>query len=171
MCGAREWKLAQVPPSYSPSRSTIHTPVMQLPPGMSLCNSDAAWDTCTKKAGLGLLAKQIRHTRSWDPLPAALSPYPFSRRPWLFEKLSEQHSLFTFNVWMRSGSQVLVRAVNSKSYPMEFYGVLIDVEFLSSSFRFFLLTFIPRDQNSLADSLAKFAPCIEPATLLVWTRF
>ena len=60
-------------------------------------------------------------------------------------------------VWMRSDSQVLIRAINSKTYPMELFGVLMDVEFLSSSFDFILFSFVPRAQNSTADSLAKSA--------------
>ena len=70
--------------------------------------------------------------------------------------LSSKHSLLS-KVWFRSDSQGLITAINSKTYPVELYGVLSDIEFLSSSFSFIAFSFIPRAQNMLADSLAKNA--------------
>ncbi|CAN6814314.1 unnamed protein product, partial [Brassica oleracea] len=37
---------------------------------------------------------------------------------------------------MRSDSQLLIKAINSKTYPMELFGVLMDIELLSSTFAF-----------------------------------
>lgn len=63
---------------------------------------------------------------------------------------------------------VLVTAVNLKSYPTELFGVLMDVESLSSSFQFFfLLSFVLIAQNSIADSLVKSALCINSASTLI----
>uniref|UniRef100_A0A0D3AFF5 Lon protease homolog, mitochondrial n=1 Tax=Brassica oleracea var. oleracea TaxID=109376 RepID=A0A0D3AFF5_BRAOL len=53
--------------------------------------------------------------------------------------------------------QELARAINSKTYPMEFSGVLMDIELLSSSFVFYYVSFIGRELNGVADALAKSA--------------
>ena len=75
----------------------------------------------------------------------------------LREALRTAQTSHLTKVWMRSDSLELVRAVNSKSYPMELFGVLMDIEFLSSSFDFIMFSFIPRAQNTVADLLAKSA--------------
>ena len=127
----------------------------------------AAWTTTTKRAGLGW----ILGNTTTSPQVSGSSASSFVSSPLLAEALALReairaaHAANLPNVWMRSDSQVLVRAVNSKKFPMELYGVLMDIEYLSSRFMFFLLSFIPREQNSAADSLATSALCIEPATL------
>lgn len=60
-----------------------------------------------------------------------------------------------FKVWFWTDSQELIRAMNSKSYPVELYGVLTDIESISSLFISPLFSYIPRSQNMIADSLAK----------------
>ncbi|WZZ54398.1 hypothetical protein YC2023_054505 [Brassica napus] len=45
---------------------------------------------------------------------------------------SAQQSLLS-KVWFRSDSQGHIRAINSKTYPVELYGVLSDVEFYQMS--------------------------------------
>ena len=76
-------------------------------------------------------------------------------------------------VWMRSDSQMFIKAINwSKIYSMELFGVLMDAEFLSSSFDFILFSFVPRAQNSTADSLAKSTLGHGSfSSLLCWTYF
>ena len=44
----------------------------------------------------------------------------------------------------------------------------MDVELLSSTFAFILFTFIPRAQNSRADSLEKSAFCNSTSAMLYW---
>ncbi|KAG2239184.1 hypothetical protein Bca52824_090044 [Brassica carinata] len=61
------------------------------------------------------------------------------------------------NVWFRTDSQELARAINSKTLSVELFGVLMDIEFLSSSFDFCFVSFISRDSNVAADLLAKSA--------------
>lgn len=58
------------------------------------------------------------------------------------------------NVWFRTDSQELARAINSKTYPVELFGVFMDIELLSSSFDFCFVSFIGREHNFTADSLA-----------------
>ncbi|KAG2314979.1 hypothetical protein Bca52824_018101 [Brassica carinata] len=69
------------------------------------------------------------------------------------------------NVWCRTDSQELVRAFNSKTYPVELFGVLMDIEFLSSSFTSFFVSYVSRENNTTADSLAKSALYNYPTTL------
>ncbi|KAL0794425.1 hypothetical protein Bca101_065802 [Brassica carinata] len=62
------------------------------------------------------------------------------------------------NVRFRSDSQELSRAINSKVYSVELFGVLMNIELLSSSFDFcFFFSFVGRENNATADSIAKAA--------------
>lgn len=63
----------------------------------------------------------------------------------------------SLSVWIRSDSLQLVRAIRSKIYPMDIFGVLMDVECLSLYFNFVSFCFIHRDQNFFADFIAKSA--------------
>ncbi|KAF2585157.1 hypothetical protein F2Q70_00037693 [Brassica cretica] len=74
---------------------------------------------------------------------------------WVRSKAAKRTSLL--NVWFCTDSQELARAINSKTYPMEFSGVLMDIELLSSSFVFYYVSFIGRELNGIADALAKSA--------------
>lgn len=56
-----------------------------------------------------------------------------------------------------SDSQELVKAINSKSYSVELYGVFFDIEVLSLSFASVLFSYVLRYQNVTAGSLAKNA--------------
>lgn len=51
----------------------------------------------------------------------------------------------------------LVRAINSKFFPMELFGVLKDIESLSLSFDFIFFSHIQRNCNVRADLLARLA--------------
>ncbi|CAN7053927.1 unnamed protein product [Brassica oleracea var. botrytis] len=56
-----------------------------------------------------------------------------------------------------SDCQVLVRAICSKSSPVELYGLVCEIELLSSLFDYCTLSFISRSLNLEADLLAKSA--------------
>ena len=60
-------------------------------------------------------------------------------------------------VWLRTDSQEFARAINSKKYLVELFEVLMDIKFLSFSFSFFFVSFVGREHNVIADSLAKSA--------------
>ncbi|KAF3610060.1 hypothetical protein DY000_02047157 [Brassica cretica] len=61
--------------------------------------------------------------------------------------------------WFRSNCQVLVRAIGSKSSPIELYGLVCDIELRSSLFDYSTLSFISRFLNLEADLLVKSALC------------
>ncbi|XP_048619832.1 uncharacterized protein LOC125590342 [Brassica napus] len=125
---ARKWLLAQA--TASPTHSSPLQSEIQLPiaPDVIICNTDAAW-TMAKRAEALALREKIQE--------AQRNPYT--------------------NVWFRTDSQELARAINSKTYSVELFGVLIDIELLSSYFSFFFVSFISRDHNGVADTLAKSA--------------
>ncbi|KAF3582122.1 hypothetical protein DY000_02028994 [Brassica cretica] len=76
------------------------------------------------------------------------------------EALLHASSLGFTKIWLRSDSQVLMRAINQKRGPTGLFGVLPDIVSLSSSFKFCRFTFFSRDLNGLADSIAKAQLCI-----------
>ena len=132
MCSVREWSLAQV--KLLPTSSS-QSPLMQevsLPPGTSLGNSEAAWSSSSLMAGLGWHFSMVSTTgmaRSSTMVSSVTSPL-LAEALALREALRAAQSSYLTKVWMRYESLELVRAVNSKSYPMELFGVLMDVEFL-----------------------------------------
>ncbi|KAG2267934.1 hypothetical protein Bca52824_062489 [Brassica carinata] len=77
----------------------------------------------------------------------------------------ENNRLTKADVWFCTDSQELARAVNSKSYLVELFGVLMDIESLSYCFDFFFVSFVGRENNVVADSLAKAALSSFPSTL------
>ncbi|WZZ84163.1 hypothetical protein YC2023_104735 [Brassica napus] len=67
-----------------------------------------------------------------------------------------QHKSFS-NVWFRTVSQELARAIDSKTYSLELFRVLMDIELLSSSFDFIVVSYVSGTLNGVADFLAKAA--------------
>lgn len=155
---AREWLLAQAtssPNHFSPPQSVVQLPIA---PDVIRCNTDAAW-TVAKRAGLGWHFDDItRHIRTeaskvTDHVSSPLMAEALALREAV---QTAQRNAYT-NVWFRTDSQELARAINSKTYSVELFGVLTDIELLSSYFRFFFVSFISRDHNGGADTLAKTA--------------
>ncbi|KAF3526373.1 hypothetical protein F2Q69_00050752 [Brassica cretica] len=73
------------------------------------------------------------------------------------------------HIWLRSDSQVLIRALSSGRRPIDLHGVLSDIFSISSScFVSCRFSFISRDLNGPADSYAKAclfsgpSSCISP---------
>ena len=56
-----------------------------------------------------------------------------------------------------SDCQTLIRAINNRAMVSEIFGVVADINHLSSLFISISFAFIPRSQNSEADALAKHA--------------
>lgn len=59
------------------------------------------------------------------------------------------------NLKICSDSQTLIRAINSKSQIKEIYGIITDIQQISSAFNSLSFSFIPRSMNQEADELAK----------------
>ncbi|KAF8050588.1 hypothetical protein N665_1932s0002 [Sinapis alba] len=139
-----------------------HIPVAPPRFDTARCFPDAAWSNSSLKAGLRWIisveSPSLQHEGS--------TMCPFVSSPLLAEALALREASMQPNLLnsptfgcFNSNLQEFIRTINSKTYSMELFEVLIDIMFLFSSFDFALFSFIPRAQNSSADSLAKSAIC------------
>ena len=60
-------------------------------------------------------------------------------------------------IWIKTDCQALVAFINSKNHPKDLYGISRDIEHLSLSFDCISFSYVSRNLNSKADSLAKSA--------------
>ncbi|KAF3487207.1 hypothetical protein F2Q69_00054428 [Brassica cretica] len=140
----------------STTRAELQLPI---PSDCSIVNCDASWLSESFSAGLGWLIeeKQSGVTTEFQ----ARAEYVAS--PLMAEALALREALTTVrqhrcsNVWIRSDNLELIRAINSKAFPMELFGVLKDIEFISQFFDFICFTHVSRSYNGRVDSLAKSA--------------
>lgn len=129
-----------------------------FPPEVILCNTDGAW-LISKHAGLGWCFQNsaqnlyLEGSRSLNHVSSPLMVEALAMRA----AIEEAKHISLTKVWFRTDSQELSRAINWKSYPVKLFGVLMDIELLSSSFAFFYVSFIGHALNGTADSLAKSA--------------
>ncbi|RIA04858.1 hypothetical protein BRARA_K00856 [Brassica rapa] len=162
----REWLQAQVP---TPTQLRPALLEFEIPPtrmDVTLCNSDAAWSSANHRAGLGWCFTDLQATviqeqsRALAHISSPLVAEALAMR----EAMLEAKRRPLTKVWFRTDSRELARAIYSKSYPVELFGVLMDIEILSSSFIFCFISFVGREHNAAADSLAKAAlSCFSPA--------
>ncbi|RID49840.1 hypothetical protein BRARA_H00612, partial [Brassica rapa] len=96
------------------------------------------------------------------------SSFKHTRSPLIGEALAMRSALShaldlgITRVCVYSDCQQLVRAILSKSPPVELYGIARDIDTLSLQFDVFSLSFISRNFNVTADLLAKTALCNIP---------
>ena len=163
----REWIAAQATaprPTKSPAQ---HRPQAPVRTDIVRCNTDAAWSGTTLRAGIGwhfddpVSGSHTEGARSLELISSPLMAEALAMR----EAIREAKHASVTDVWFRTDSQELARAVNSKSYPVELFGVLMDIESLSYCFDFFFVSFVGRENNVVADSLAKAALSSFPSTL------
>ncbi|KAF3607371.1 hypothetical protein DY000_02051304 [Brassica cretica] len=126
----REWLQAQVPTSTQLRPALLEFEIPPTRMNVTLCNSDAAWSSASHRAAEAVAMR---------------------------ETMLEAKRLSLTKVWFRTDSRELARAIFSKSYPVELFGVLMDIEILSSSFIFYFISFVGREYNVAADFLAKAA--------------
>lgn len=130
-----------------------------VPEECAIINCDASWRIETLTAGLGWIVED----KQSDLCIEGQARSEFVASPLMAEALALREALITVrqhgspNVWIRSDNLELIRAINSKVFPMELYGVLKDIESLSSSLDFILFSHVLRSCNVRADSLAKDA--------------
>lgn len=156
----KEWEEAQ-------ANRLIQTPILTTRPNLApneatvFCNTDAAWRSDHKAAGLGW----IFTNRNSQELHRASTPHQNVSSACMGEALAIREALiqaaslqFT-NICIRTDSQVLVRAITMRRRSMELYGILSDIDSLafssSSPFSSCSFTFTPRACNGPAGLLAK----------------
>ncbi|KAF3532292.1 hypothetical protein DY000_02042111 [Brassica cretica] len=139
------------------SRPADTSPTTLLPTTL-ICNTDAAWRSDTKSAELGWiftdqnLTEIRRGSLFQDHVSSALLAEGLAVRSALLHAVSSGYT----NIWLRSDSQVLVKAINLKHRPSELYETLIDIASIStSSFSSCRFSYVSRLQNGPADQIAK----------------
>ncbi|KAF3581630.1 hypothetical protein DY000_02030094 [Brassica cretica] len=162
MAGAQEWKLAQFtsdpPRTIQKGIALALTPT--VPQGTILCNSDAAWNQNSESTGLGWIftppgSPTLQGSQYQTHVQSALLAEALAIR----SALQHAIQLGYTQIWLRSDSLVLVRAITSIAKPKILHGVLSDIETLSSTFSFCVFSFTPRELNGPADHLAKATLC------------
>lgn len=126
-------------------------------PDTAIVQSDGAWNEATQTAGLGaLIASQQGR---WTQASAA----PFVASPLIAEGLALKAAIIKCKqlglqkLRCEADSSQLVKAINGGNTIAELYGIVADIIHLSASFISISFTWIPRENNKTADSLAKHA--------------
>ena len=156
---AREWWLAQPTAMKAPRQPNLIIPTLNAEANCVSVFTDAAWRASDGATGCGWIFKDstrqsTQHgSKCFDNTASALTGEALAIRL----ALSHALSLGYTRVCVFSDCQVLVRAICSKSSPVKLYGLVCDIELLSSLFDYCTLSFISRSLNLEADLLAKSA--------------
>lgn len=122
-----------------------------------ICNTDAAWRSDSGKGGLAWIftnqdgAEFDRGALYQEHISSACMAEALAIR----HALLNARDLHINNIWLRSDSQVLIKAISSERRSIELYGVLSDIASISSSFSSCRFSFLKRELNGPADSYAK----------------
>ena len=141
--------------------STSQTPAIEMPSSAMYCNTDAAWISDTKAAGLGWIftdneGQEItRGSSTQSHVSSTLMEEVLAVR----EALIHASSLNLTHICLRKNSQMLVRAITTGRRPSDLFRLLSDVDSLASTptstFLFCRFIFILRSSYGLANSIAK----------------
>ncbi|XP_013608331.1 PREDICTED: uncharacterized protein LOC106315106 [Brassica oleracea var. oleracea] len=159
IANAREWNASQLPGLDPP---IARNP--RLPPTLTIttepaCFTDAAWHSSTNRAGCGwyILTPEktitLQGTRMFEHISSPLMAEALAIRSALLHALDAGITL----ICIKSDCQALINALSSKYHSADIYGIIRDIEALSYRFSRISFSFIPRSQNSMADTLAKSA--------------
>ena len=154
---AREWWEAQPTSPAAPLGQNGVTTTASGTTGMIICCSDAAWQATTNRAGCGWIFTEesgeciLQGKATFDHTVSPLMAEALAIRSALLHALEAGFS----RICIKSDCQALVAVITSTHHPTELYGITRDIEHLSLSFDCIAFTFIPRNLNVMADSLAK----------------
>ncbi|XP_056863945.1 uncharacterized protein LOC130511119 [Raphanus sativus] len=141
----KEWDSAQLlikkPLPKAPIKPLI-AQSLNLHPLTIRCNTDAAWKA--GEAGLAWIftdsegVELNRGSQHKDQISSACMAEAMAIRSALLHAID----LHINHIWLRSDSQVLIRAISSGKHPAELYGVLSDISSITrlSFFRFRFLS-------------------------------
>ncbi|KAF3505599.1 hypothetical protein F2Q69_00008334 [Brassica cretica] len=123
------------------------------------CFVDAAWDSTAKRAGTAwILNKHLpHHARSGSQIFDNVNSPLMAESLALRNGIEELIKAGVQSTTVFSDCQTLIRAIVNKSQIKEVYGVLQDIDRLSSLFVSICFQFISRSQNRETDFLAKQA--------------
>ena len=152
IAAAREWNSSQGLAAV-PRRSQ---PVRVIPQdNCVMVRSDAAWNETNKIAGLGWTIKTQNRVSSFS------SPMRFVGSPLIAEGLALREAvekcrdLGLTKIRCESDCAQLIKALTFDHPLAELYGIVADIEAVALSFDFVSFTWISRERNRDADSLAK----------------
>lgn len=157
---ARAWQSAQhhnTAPITQPivSKLSLSTPLLKE----TQCFVDAAWISATCMGGFGWIFKDPTSgsTRSMSTnrshVGSALIAEALAVKAVLLDAVSSGLTSVTF--W--SDSKSLISALSSKDKHIDIQGILHDISVLCRSFVSISFNYVPRLENSKADSIAKSA--------------
>ncbi|VVA93705.1 unnamed protein product [Arabis nemorensis] len=154
---AREWSLAQSNTYLRPK----HNDIPQSPPilrdGTINCCTDAAWNSETRMAGLGWNFTDSKLTTNHSTVvPHVVSPL-MGELLALRDALLSATQIGFRSITFHSDSSILIKAIKSKSQLLEILGILFDIQACLPNFNFICFKCIPREANTVADSIAKQA--------------
>lgn len=120
IAAVREW-IAAEPQKAPTSRSTRRPPpICDCPATTTLCYTDAAWKIESKAAGLAWIFTDLatqdinRGTTAQDHVSSAIMAEALAIRGALLHAIS----LNITHIWIRSDSQLLIRAITSRRHPV-----------------------------------------------------
>ncbi|CAA7045734.1 unnamed protein product [Microthlaspi erraticum] len=152
---AREWQEAQEKPITGKlkSRSTR----APIPPRFIRCQTDGAWNELEKSGGM---AWTFHHSNNQLITQRAIARRNIAS-PLIAEGLAIRNALvhaldlgFT-SLHVASDSQQIIKAINSGGQTSEVFGILQDITHLALSFTEIVFVSISRENNVVADVLAK----------------
>ncbi|CAA7055149.1 unnamed protein product [Microthlaspi erraticum] len=158
VASAREWQRAQLNEEANCARPRLVTkPPIRLE--ATRCNSDAAWVKETKIAGLGWVftnarADQLGHgSTSECSVRSALMAEALA----VLRSLQQAREIGHNYLSVVSDSQKLIEAINRGNPSKEIHGIHHDILEIARSFSSISFYFVSRDENVLADRIAKNA--------------
>lgn len=138
-----------------PKNRAIPTPIHDA--GTLVVRSDAAWNSAFNVAGNGwVLLSTPNHKEFHDRLEWVSSPL-------LAEGLALRDAMHSClrsgatTVRGKSDSAQLIRCLNSGDIVSELHSIVSDILYFASFFRSCSFVWIPRENNAIADGLAKMA--------------
>ncbi|KAF2540833.1 hypothetical protein F2Q68_00029855 [Brassica cretica] len=149
---AREWATSQIslPRSARTPPSSVTNPM-----DCALIKTDAAWNERLNIAGLGwTIASQDKSSSFSSPAHHVSSPLVAEGLA-VREAVLKCRELGLARIIIESDSAVLIKALQTKASLAGLYGILIDIISVTSSFDFVSFKWISRDNNVVADTLAK----------------
>lgn len=162
LTAAREWDLAQITqkkPIGAQHSNRNHRAPIQNSRTTTKCYIDAAWDASTGRAGLAWVIKDLSSgfqesdSQTADCVSSPLVAEALALRLGLKIAASKGISQILF----LSDCSTLTRVISSKSQIKEIFGILKDIDQISSAFACSCFSHISHSQNRDADYLAKQA--------------
>lgn len=158
MTNAKEWIDAQIQPPQ-PQIPHLLNPLPEIELDSSRCFTDAAWQGVSQTAGFGwILLDPLNHPIAQGSSNARNVGSPLlAEAEALYLAIHQASDLGLKKLSFALDSQQLVKALNGEPFPNELHGILHDISSLSLNFVEISFSYVRRENNRKADSLAKAA--------------